>query len=272
MDDLLAELARQVRSRYYGKYRGFVADNRDPERMGRLRLRVPSVLGDQATGWALPCVPFGGARAQGWFAVPEVDAQLWVEFEEGDLRRPIWTGTFWQKGDDVPDDARLDAPTTRLFVTPSGHALQFDDEDGKARVRLRHAGGAEIVIDEKGSLTITDQKGNAVTLDADEEAVRVEDTRGNALVLDADGATLQDANGNTVALSASGVRVKGQQIVVEGTSLMLGGQGGEPVIKGSTFLQLFATHTHTAPPTGGPTSPPIPQGEATALSTTVMVK
>ena len=86
MNDLLSELARQVRGKYYGKYRGFVADNKDPDKKGRLRIRIPSVLGDQVSGWALPCAPFTG-----WFMIPEPDKPVWVEFEEGDLRRPIWT-------------------------------------------------------------------------------------------------------------------------------------------------------------------------------------
>ena len=54
------DIARQQTRRYYGKYRGFVTDNADPEQRGRLKVRVPSVLGDAETGWALPCLPFGG--------------------------------------------------------------------------------------------------------------------------------------------------------------------------------------------------------------------
>jgi hypothetical protein len=86
------------------------------------------------------------------------------------------------------------------------------------------------------------------------------------------GVTLEDAAGNKVEMSGAGVTVKGQQIVLEGTQVLLGGQGGEPILKGQSFLTLFATHVHTSSPTGGPTSPPIPQGEASALSMTVMTK
>ena len=44
-DDLISDLARRVRDKYYGKYRGFVASNKDPAQLGRLQLRIPSVLG-----------------------------------------------------------------------------------------------------------------------------------------------------------------------------------------------------------------------------------
>src|SRR4029453_5035608 len=114
MEETLVRLARQVAERRYGKYRGFVADNEDPQKRGRLKLRVPSVLGEEQSDWALPCLPFGGAAGHGFFSVPEVNAQLWVEFEEGDVQRPIWVGTFWMAEADVPAAAAISPPTTRL--------------------------------------------------------------------------------------------------------------------------------------------------------------
>ena len=58
-------------------------------------------------------------------------------------------------------------------------------------------------------------------------------------------------------------------ITIEGSMVNIGGSGGEPLIKGQSFLSLFATHIHTvAPVVGGPTSPPIPQGEMSTLSVT----
>src|SRR5262245_3283438 len=134
MEDLLIQVAEEAQRKYYGKYRGFVVDNQDPEKRARLRLKAPSVLGDGETSWALPCLPFGGLAWHGWFAAPEVDAQVWVEFEEGELAQPIWSGTFWQAQADVPEEAgKPEEPTTRLLKTPGGHLLQFDDEPDKEK-------------------------------------------------------------------------------------------------------------------------------------------
>ena len=268
MEEMLVRLAKQVAEKRYGKFRSFVSDNRDPQKRGRLKLRVPSVLGDQESDWALPCFSFGGGSGYGWFAVPEVNAQVWAEFEEGDLQRPIWTGSFYQQQADVPPDASRNEPTTRLLRTPSGHILQFDDEGGKEQFRLHHPAGAEIVIDKDGGIALTDAQGGTVTLDARNGKVVIEDANGNTLTLDSAGITAKDANGNQIAMAAAGVTVKGQQIVVQGTQVMLGGQGGEPLIKGSSFLGLFATHMH--PTAMGPSGPPIPQGEMSTLSTKVM--
>ena len=76
-------------------------------------MRVPSILGDQTTGWALPCLPFGGLADQGLFMVPEVDSQIWVEFEEGNVDHPVWVGVFWQQTSDVPTEASKTEPRTR---------------------------------------------------------------------------------------------------------------------------------------------------------------
>lgn len=268
MEETVVRLARQVAEKRYGKYRGFVVDNDDPQKRARLKLRVPAVLGGEESDWALPCFPFGGGAGYGFFAVPEIDAQVWVEFEEGDIHRPVWVGTFWQTADDVPEDAAVSPPTTRLFTTPKGHKLQFDDKDDEEQITLSHPKEASLVIDKDGAIALTDAKGATVKLDAAGEQVVIEDASGNTLTMSSSGTVVEDANGNKIEMSASGVKVQGQQIVIEGTQVMLGGAGGEPVIKGTSFLTLFATHMH--PTAMGPSGPPIPQGEATSLSTKVM--
>jgi uncharacterized protein involved in type VI secretion and phage assembly len=272
MEETLIRLARHIDEKHYGKHRGIVTNNKDPQKRGRLKLLIPSVLADQESDWALPCLPYGGAAQQGMFMMPEVDAQVWVEFEEGDIHRPIWVGTFWQQQGDVPEDAAKDEPTTRLFQTTSGHILQFDDEEGEEQFRLFHPADAEILIDKNGTISLTDTSGATVTLDADAGEVSIEDANGNSMLMSSSGTTVEDANGNKIEMASSGITVKGQQIVVEGSQVLLGGQGGEPVIKGQSFLTLFATHLHTSPFLGIPTTPPIPQGEMSSLSTTVMSK
>ena len=77
-------------NKFYGKYRGKVTDNTDPLMQGRIRANVPAVFGEEDTGWALPAAPYGGSGV-GFFFVPPVDANVWIEFEGGDPDYPIWT-------------------------------------------------------------------------------------------------------------------------------------------------------------------------------------
>lgn len=270
MEETLIRLAEQIDEKRYGKFRGIVTDNKDPEKRGRLKILIPAVLADQETDWALPCLPYGGFDQQGMFMVPQVDAQLWVEFEEGDINRPIWVGTFWQQTSDVPEGAAKDEPTTRLLQTQSGHILQFDDEEGEEQFRLFHPADAEMLIDKNGTISLRDTSGAMLTMDAENNEIVVEDANGNIMTMDSAGTKVEDANGNVVEMSAAGITAEAPKIVLKGSQVHLGDEGGEPVIKGQSFLSMFATHIHTvAPVVGGPTSPPIPQGEISTLSTTV---
>lgn len=82
---------------FFGKYRGKVTNNLDPLQLGRVQVSVPSVLGDGRLSWALPCAPAAGPGT-GFFAVPPVGANVWVEFEGGNPDCPIWAGCFWNPG------------------------------------------------------------------------------------------------------------------------------------------------------------------------------
>ncbi|HEX5687848.1 MAG TPA: phage baseplate assembly protein V [Ideonella sp.] len=267
IDERLAQVLRDRRA--YGKYRGAVVDNQDPDKRGRVKVSVPALLGDQTSDWALPCFPCGGLQATGWFWVPQVGAQVWVEFEGGDVNYPVWTGTFWQQASDVPSEV-LDPPTTTLMKTPKGHAFVLEDKDDDEHLSLTHSGGAQMLIDKDGNLALTDQAGGKVTLDAKNGQILIEDTNGNSVTMSSSGTTVEDGNGNKIEMTSSGINVKGTQVVVEGQQVMLGGSGGEPVIKGQSFLTLFATHVHTCTAPGSPTSPAIPQGEMSTLSMKVM--
>lgn len=268
-DELTREVAHGLaQRRAYGKYRGFVTDVADPEKRARIRLRVPALLGEAETGWALPCLPCGGLPNQGFFCVPGVGAQVWVEFEGGNLDFPIWTGSFWQRSGDAPAEVQ-DPPTTHVLRTAKGHVFLLEDKDDAEQLQLLHAGGAVMDMDPDGNLALTDQAGARLHLNAKDGKVVLEDANGNSLTMDAQGVRVEDANGNKVEMTASGVTVSSSAVVtLDASQVMLGGSGGEPLIKGTSFLTLFATHVH---PTGvGPSGPPIPQGEASALSTKVM--
>ncbi len=165
---LLRAFDEHVKSRFYGKYEGVVTNVEDPLGIGRIRARVPAVLGEHAeSGWALPCAPFCG-RERGFFFLPQRDDTVWVEFAAGDPSRPIWTGGFWgaptsaggkgdlakKTGKEVPihgGDAA--APGRSVLRTMAGHRLVFEDDGGvlvlahgddKTEIRLTKDG--EVVI------------------------------------------------------------------------------------------------------------------------------
>ena len=86
---------------FYGKYRGTVVLNIDPEQRGRITAMVPDVLGLVPSSWALPCFPIAG-KQQGAYLLPQIGAGVWIEFEQGDPDYPIWTGCYYGSVAEVP--------------------------------------------------------------------------------------------------------------------------------------------------------------------------
>ena len=77
MQALRALLGPGGRPAFYGKHAGVVTDTNDPKGIGRLRARVPEVFGEEEPcGWALPCLPWGGGKNRGFFALPEAGSFL----------------------------------------------------------------------------------------------------------------------------------------------------------------------------------------------------
>ncbi len=112
-------------TRFFGKYRGKVENNLDPLMLGRVQVSVSAVLGDGRLSWAMPCAPYAGAGV-GFFAVPPVGANVWVEFEAGDPDYPIWSGCFWGVGE-VP--ALPAIPQMKVLKT-DGITLTLSDLPG----------------------------------------------------------------------------------------------------------------------------------------------
>ena len=81
-------------STFYGKYRAKVVDTKDPEERGRIRVMCPKVLGDAKSSWCEPCIPVAYDKG-GDFAIPPVGEFVWVEFEEGNPNKPVYTGGLW---------------------------------------------------------------------------------------------------------------------------------------------------------------------------------
>lgn len=112
---------------YYSTYFGIVQDNEDPEQMGRIKVTVPQLTGDQVIDfWARP-KSYAGTNL-GFFAVPNVGDGVWVEFQLGNPRFPVYSGGWWGKptgGDsEIPEEAQGDEyPNIKIWKEESGYLL-----------------------------------------------------------------------------------------------------------------------------------------------------
>lgn len=132
-------------TQFFGKYRGKVESNVDPMQLGRVQISVPSVLGDGRLSWAMPCVPYAGPKV-GFFAIPPVGANIWVEFEGGDPGYPIWSGCFWGAGE-VPASPGI--AEMKVLKTDSG-TITLNDQKGTGGITIETTGGLKIVMNTQG--------------------------------------------------------------------------------------------------------------------------
>jgi len=142
------------RKRYYGKYRGTVAVNVDPEQRGRIQVTVPDVLFEIQSTWAEACVPLAGATgvAMGVYMVPPIGAAVWVEFEHGDPDLPIWVGCRFPSSSDVPSAASDGVPGDANIVIQSlaKHLIMISDLPGEGGITLQSSSGAQIMVTDTG--------------------------------------------------------------------------------------------------------------------------
>ena len=132
-------------NQFFGKYRGTVENNVDPRQLGRIQIKVPTVLGSSTLSWAMPCSPYAGSGV-GFFTIPPTGANIWVEFERGDPDFPIWVGCFWDTGD-VPVSPAL--AEKKVFKTDQG-TITLDDTPGVGGITIETTAGMKIVMNSQG--------------------------------------------------------------------------------------------------------------------------
>ncbi len=143
---------------YFGKYRGKVANNVDPMLLGRVQITCPAVLGEGQLSWAMPSVPYAGSQV-GFFMVPPVDANVWVEFEGGNPDYPIIGGCFWGTGEVPASPAVAD-----MKVIKTGTAtITLNDLPGAGGVTIEMSNGMKISMTMSG-IEINDGQGATIKL------------------------------------------------------------------------------------------------------------
>jgi uncharacterized protein involved in type VI secretion and phage assembly len=130
---------------FYGKFRGVVSDNADPNNLGRIRAKVSDVYGEEQSGWAMPSVPYAG-KSVGFFMIPPVDALVWMEFEHGDPDYPIWSGCFWADNEVPVSPASADK---KVLKTGAG-TITLDDTQGSTSITIETTNSLKLKMDQQG--------------------------------------------------------------------------------------------------------------------------
>jgi uncharacterized protein involved in type VI secretion and phage assembly len=213
-------LAQQVISERWESHKlsecmvGVVTDNKDPDKLGRVKVKYPVLTEDQTSFWA-PLVMLGASKNRGWFFIPEVDDEVMVAFEHGSPNRPIVLGAIWNGKDKPPDNNKSGDNPRRVIKSREGSRVLFDDD--------------------KDMIVIEDGTGKGrITLDAANNKIIIEALEGDI--------AFQAPTGEMKIVTKETVIKAGQNLEANiGTSLAVG-TDAQASIKGTSLLQL----------TGGP--------------------
>ncbi|HYH84236.1 MAG TPA: phage baseplate assembly protein V [Pyrinomonadaceae bacterium] len=180
---------------------GLVTDLNDPEKLGRVKVKYPT-LADQESDWARLVTPMAG-KDRGQFFRPEVGDEVLVAFELGDVRRPYVLGSLWSQTDTPPDEGVQSAKNDiRVIKSRSAHLLIFDDTQGKEKI--------EIIASDGKRKVVLDSANQKIQVTCDSGDVEVKAGSGTVKV---DATTVEIKASGNMTLQASGtMTIKGATV------------------------------------------------------------
>ena len=136
-----------------------VIDNNDPQGQGRIKVKFKwECLTNDVTEWLRVVTPSAGigdrGNNRGYFAIPEIDDQVMIAFEEGNIARPVVMGSVYHSAN--VDSSPLIKNHLKSIITRSGHLVEFDDDSNSQGIKITDIHNNIIHIDTKGNnITIT---------------------------------------------------------------------------------------------------------------------
>jgi uncharacterized protein involved in type VI secretion and phage assembly len=161
--------AARAGARLNGVAIGIVSDNHDPDGLGRVKVRMPWLASDAESHWAKIATLYAGAD-RGSFWLPEVEDEVLLAFEHGDVNHPYVIGALWNTQSKPPEDNADGRNNIKLIRSRSGHAVTLSDKAGSETVEIRSKGGSRIELSDAAGaekVTISDGTGrNILTLES----------------------------------------------------------------------------------------------------------
>jgi uncharacterized protein involved in type VI secretion and phage assembly len=219
--------AEQESGKVFEPVIGVVTDNKDPSKLGRVKVKMP-ILSDKDTTFWVPIVMLGAGKNRGWFFIPEVDDEVLVMFEQGDINRPLVVGALWGGKDKPPDKNDGGDNPRRMIKSREGSKITFDDKEKK-------------ILIEDGT-----GKGK-ITFDSNENKIILEALKGDVCI--------QTPQGDT-QICAKEIELKaGTNIEIHAGSSMDWGAGQSVTIKSNA---IYMTGSNGNANCGNAQMPPTP--------------
>jgi uncharacterized protein involved in type VI secretion and phage assembly len=203
-----------------GVVNGLVTDVKDPDKVGRVKVKLPSIADDYVTDW-VRVAQIGAGTQRGLVSIPEVNDEVLVAFDHGDLRQPYVVGGLYNHQDKplaaaAMVDANSGKVSSRGIVSRLGHRLVLNDDEAKSTGILISTAKQplEILMDEKTKTIKITGTGDVVV----EAKGNISMNAQRNFEVEAQQITLKSKSGVTVDGGGGKVEAKGTNVKIEGTA------------------------------------------------------
>ncbi len=175
LSDLFITPGEQAASnrRIYGVVIGIVTNNQDPEGMGRVKVKFPWLSNEDESHWARMASLMTGDQS-GVYFLPEVDNEVLVAFEHGDVRFPYILGALWN-GKEKPPAANDDGKNNiRVIHSRSGHVIRLNDEEGNETIEIVDKSGKNKIVFNTAENAIAITTDKDITLSAPNGTIKLD--------------------------------------------------------------------------------------------------
>jgi uncharacterized protein involved in type VI secretion and phage assembly len=188
---------------------GIVSQNRDPDGLGRVKVRFPWRENPDESHWARIAVPMAGAGRGTWF-LPEVGDEVLVACDAERIEHPYVVGCLWNGQDKPPQNNADGRNDLRVIRSRSGHEVVFDDgAQGRIEIHLKDD-ARKVRLDDNG-IEISDDRGNRVAITSTDGKIALKSTVGVSI----ESTTIELKASATMTLQASAtLTIKGALVLI----------------------------------------------------------
>jgi len=231
----------------YGVAVGIVTNIEDPENLGRVKVKFPHRNGDRDTDWVYVATPMAGA-SRGMHLLPEVNDEVLLAFNHGNIDEPYVIGCLWNGKDKPPQTAVYEQGKVKIrkFKTTRGHEVTFTDKQGEDKIEVKTPGGNTVIMEDQAKkITVKDASGNnSIILDGQGRSINVQAAQKIVLKASSCSITIDGTAGITIDSGTMPIKIKGGQIDMNATAnmkaagAMIDIKGSGPVNIGGAIVKI----------------------------------
>ena len=179
--------------------------------MARIKVKFPWLPKDPTgkdieSNWARIATPMAGPE-RGILFVPEINDEVLIAFEQGDVNRPYMVGALWNGKDKPPESGseyqKGGKIIHRVIKTRAGHLFILDDSDDKPSIQIIDKTGANSIVIDSAQNTITVKANKDLIIDV---KGNIDMKAGGNITMTAIGNITADAKANaTIKAGANGL-------------------------------------------------------------------